>query len=227
MTTMPASPVTGFTPRTSRWRPASLTGVGFVAAVLLGNSLTESVSGSETLGDLAAIDNSLAARSGLALELLGFVLLIGFVAAATARCRRGTATTLAVVAGAVTVAVKVSSAAIVLGALHERERIDESTATVLVAVNSAAFVLFWIGFGLFVAALAVAIEGPGRGWRWSGALLGGLSVAAGVLGSVVPTTAVPVPFLLCLVWSGALSVRLAVGEARRSGPADSVGSRLA
>lgn len=195
-------------------RAGSLTGAGFVAAVLVGNSLTESAAGTGVLGDLEAVANSTAARIGLALELVGFVLLLVFVAGVVARAARGTAAHVALLAGGAAVAVKVASAAAVLGALQRRADLDEAAATALVATNDAAFTLFWMGYGVFAVASASALSGVvGDGLRWSGTVLGSLTVAAGVLGSVTGA-AVPIPFLLTLLWTVALSVVLAVRGAR-------------
>jgi hypothetical protein len=122
------------------------------------------------------------------------------------------------VAAAVMVAVKLGSGADLLAALHEREQLDEVTASALVASNDASFVLFWLPYGVFVAAAALALSATGLvgpALRWSGIALGGLAVVLGVLGSVVPALAVPIPFLLALVWLAAVSVRLAVAAPGR------------
>lgn len=193
----------------TRHRLGALTGLGFVVCVLLGNSLTETGTATNALGHLADLATSGTARLGLGLELLGFVLLLCFVAQVGLRCRPGVGGLTAVVAGVVSLSVKLGSAAAVLGALRERDHLDETTATALVALNDAAFGLFMIGFGLFVAAAATALP-VGRGWWWAGALLGTLTTVVGVVGSVVPAAAVPVPFLLSLLWSAGVSVRLAV-----------------
>ncbi len=184
-----------------------LTGLAFVLCILLGNSLTEAGNPGGALGRLDTLAESASAQLGLALELAGFVLLLGFVATVVTRCRPGVGSATAAIAGSVALAVKLGSASATLGAVRERDQLDEATAAAFLAVNDAAFVLFMIGFGLFVASAATALP-LGRGWRGPGLLLGSLTVVVGVVGSVVPAAAVPVPFLLGLLWSAALGVRL-------------------
>lgn len=221
----PAGPATGTTatspvpaPRTAEPRPprlAALTGAAFVVAVLTGNSLTESVSGEGVLGDLGALAASTAARSGLVVELVAFVLLLCFVGSLAGSVRRSAAAGVMAVAGTAMVAVKLGSAAAVLAALHTRDELDEVTATALVEENGAAFVLFWIPFGLFVAAAARVLGEAGHVGRvlgYAGLVLGTVGTVSGVLGAVWPSYAVPIPFLLSLIWVVAVSVRLAVGR---------------
>jgi len=211
-TPIPATPAT----RRTRHSPAVLAGAGFVGAVLLGNSLTESVSGGGPLEELAAWAESPVVAAGLVLELSAFLLLLVFVPA-LARAGRGEPAAVAMLAGGVAAAVKLGSGALLLGALHGRSTLDDAAAAGLVAANGAAFVLFWIGFGLFVAAGArglAAAGAVGRVLGGSGQLLGALSMLCGVIGSVVPPLAVPIPFLLSLVWTLVVSVRLGVGRGR-------------
>lgn len=194
-----------------------LSGAGFVAAVLAGNSLTESVTGAGVLGDLDALAASTAARSGLVLELTAFVLLLCFVGLLAVAVRRTTAAGVMAVAGTAMVTVKLGSAASYLAALHSRDDLDETTALALVEQNAAAFVLTWIPFGVFVAAAAVALLGSGLAGRVAGGtglVLGVLGILAGLVGAVWPAHAVPVPFLLSLLWVGVVSVRLALGRPR-------------
>jgi hypothetical protein len=194
-------------PSTTRQRAGMLTGLGFVLCVLVGNTLTEGGAPTGPLGRLETLAQSTSAQLGLVVELAGFVLLLCFVAQIGFRCRPGVGGTTALVAGAVALAVKLGSASATLGAVRERDRLDDATAAALLAVNDAAFVLFMIGFGVFLAAAAVSLP-VGRGWAWSGALLGTLTCAVGVVGAVFPAAAVPVPFLLGLLWTAAIAVRL-------------------
>ncbi len=193
-----------------------LAGAGFVVCALAGNSLTESATGSGTLGALAAQADSSAARVGLGLELLGFVLLTVFAGVLVHRLRAvpSAAASVLAVAAAVMIAVKLASGADLLGALHQHAELDAVTAHALVSANDAAFVLFWLPYGVFLAAAATALAAAGlvgAALRWSGTVLGTLTVAFGALGSVEPELAVPIPFLLGLLWLAALSLRLAVG----------------
>ena len=218
MTVSTSTPATSAT-RSGPFRPAALTGAGFVAAVLVGNTLTGSTGGGGgALGELTAWAGSPAAAAGLVAELVGFVLLLGFVPVLSRAGRgEGDAAAVAVVAGGVAAAVKLGSGALLLGALHGRDALDEASASALLAANDAAFVLFWIGFGLFVAAGArglAATGAVGGVLGVGGQVLGSLTLVAGVAGAVVPALAVPIPFLLTLVWTVVVSVRLTIGTGR-------------
>jgi hypothetical protein len=201
-----------------RLRLALGSGAGFVACILVGNALTGSASAEgSTVESLAAQATSVPARAGLALELVGFCLLLVFVAALGHLGRGRVGGQVAVVGGIVLAAVKLASGGALLGALHEREALEESTAAGLVASNDAAFVLSWLPFGLLVLGTAVTMLAIGRIGRVAaglGVVLGALTVALGVAGSVEPDLAVPIPFLLGLLWVAVTSVRLAVQRAR-------------
>jgi hypothetical protein len=210
----PATAAATAAPAARTGRLALLSGAAYVVAVLVGNALTESATGDGVLGDLEATATSTAARVGIVLELLAFVLLLVFVGTLCTYLRRTPASGVLAVPGAVMVSIKLGSGAELLAALYERHDLDEGTAQALVSENGAAFLLFWLPFGLFVVATAMVMAQAGTvgtSWRWSGCTLGTLTVLAGVVGAVDPDLAVPVPFLLSLLWVAALSVRLALG----------------
>jgi hypothetical protein len=188
-------------------RLPALSGAGFVACALVGNTLTESA------GGVVAASASTAARLGLALELVGFVLLLVFVgwlgSAVLGRSGASMAGYAAVTAGGVLVAVKLGSGADLLAAWHQHGALDKTAVEALVAANGEAFVLSWLPMGVLVAAAAVALAGVGlvgRVMQVSGVVVGGLTVGFGILGSVLPAAGVPIPFLLCLVWLVAVGV---------------------
>lgn len=192
----------------SRW--AALTGAGFVVCALAGNGLAGGV-------DLTEAERPLAAQLGLGLEVVGVAFLALYVAWVCSVAGPGLGRTTAAAAGAVMVAVKLGSGAALLAAWHE-EDLARTSEEALVALNDAAFVLSWLPFGLLVAAAAVALgDLVGRPLRTTGLLLGGLTVALGVVGSVAPGAAVPIPFLLSLVWLLVVSVRAAGTAPHRRG----------
>ncbi len=210
------------------------TGPVFVILVLVGNSLTESVvKGDDTLVDLAAQATSPVVRAGLTLELLAFMAFSVFAAYLLDLLRRraafNTAGTVAVLAAVLVLAVKLGSAAPYLVALSQHGSLTSQDAAVLVQINGAAFVLMWLPFALFVGAAAVALHGAavlGRFGEVTGMLLAGLGAAATLVGVTDPETAVPVPFLLSLVWMLVVGVKLAWGErVRRTPGSASVGKK--
>lgn len=193
----------------------------FVLLSLAGNSLTGVATGDSTLELLAAQADSVSFSAGLALELLGLVALLGVVVWAGTRLRGGAApfpALTAVLAGAWFVSVKLASGSAVLGAVREHATLDEAAATAAVAGNDAAFVLAWVPFGLFVAALA-ALAGSeqelGRAISTAGIVVGSLTATLGVVGAAVADLAMPIPFLLCLAWLLVAGSRMAL----RRGPA--------
>lgn len=201
--------MTALTPTVTRAerRPAerapALAGAGFVVCALLGNSLTESTT-------VAQAADSTSAVTGLAVELLGFVLLLVFVGWLATTARAGLAGSTAAIAGGVLVAVKLGSGGALLAAWHEHEQLDGSAVDALLAVNDAAFVLAWLPFGVLIVSAAIALSDAGIAGpvlRVIGLVVGSLTVALGIAGAAVPAAAVPIPFLLCLVWLVAVGVR--------------------
>lgn len=205
-------------------RALALCGAGFVVAVLAGNSLTETVAvegdGPEaTVRELAAGTDSLAVSVGLSLEVLGLLALVLFGAAVAERGRRHAPgspwPSLAALAAVLLVAVKLASAAPYLAARSALDTLEADTLHALVEANGAAFVLSWLPMALLVGAVAAtlrraAVVGP-VAWA-TGLALSVLGLAAGLLGMLDPQNALPVPFLLSLLWVAVASVRLAVGR---------------
>lgn len=195
-------------------------GAVFVACILAGNSMTESVVGTDdspagTAADLAAQAASGVARGGLALELVG-LLLLGWFAATVAvlgwrRSGAGTLPVLVVGAGLLVAAVKLASAAPYLAALAG-DGLSDEVRHALIETNGAAFVLTWLPYAALVGSAAVVLLRAGlvgRVLAGLGLALSGLGLAAALVGFTSPATAVPVPFLLSLLWTLAASVRVA------------------
>lgn len=206
-------------------RLAALGGTLFTVCVLAGNGLTETVVGSDdspagtpagTAADLAAQGASTAVRVGLGLELVGLLLAGGFAAAVAARglgrAATRTAATVAAVAGGCLVAVKLASAAPYLAALSARDTLPDEVLHALVGTNEAAFVVTWLPAAVLVGATALVLHGTGVGGRLlraTGLVVAGAGLAAALVGSIDPSSAFPVPFLLGLVWIAVAGVRLA------------------
>lgn len=195
-------------------------GAAFVLCVLAGNSMTESVVGTDgspagTADDLAAQAASAVARTGLVLELVGLLLLVWFAATVAAvgwrRSGAGASPFLVAGAGALVAAVKLGMAAPYLAALAT-DGLPDEVRHALVEMNGAGFVLTWLPF-----ALLVGVAGPmllraglvGRVLAGSGLLIAALGVPVALLGATSPASAVPVAFLLSLLWTLVVSVRVA------------------
>jgi predicted metal-binding membrane protein len=201
---------------------AAATGPAFVVLVLAGNSLTESLVKGDTLADLAAQAGSTAARAGVMMELLAFVAFALFAGYLVDALRRRdaftTAGAVAVVGIVMMLSVKLGSAAPYLVALSEHASITAEDAALLLQTNGAAFVLVWLPFSLFVGAAATALRAAaliGRPAHLVGLGLAGLGMVAALAGAPDPEAALPVPFLLSLLWTLAIGSKLALGEWRR------------
>jgi hypothetical protein len=181
-------------PRTPAMVGAAGAGV-YVVLIMVGNTLAVE-GGQEQLG--------------LLVELAGFAAMMCFIAylAGAFAEVRGWASQLAVVAGVIGLAVKLSSGAEWLAA-QEAGVVPEVVAG-LTAVNDAAFVVGWFPHGIFVGALALAGLSAGR----FGRVLAGCGVVLGAATVLALPAAVPIPFLLSLLWLVAASVVLVRHEAR-------------
>lgn len=206
-------------------RVGAATGALFVACILAGNSMTESVVGQDdspagTAADLAAQAASATVHAGLVLELVGLLLLGGFATTVAVLGRRRSAHEVlpgvVLLAGGLVVAVKLASAAPYLAALAN-DGLSEEVRHALVEANGAAFVLTWLPYAVLVGAAAVLLHRSrlvGRVLAGAGLVLAALGGAAALLGVTSPATAVPVPFLLSLMWTVAVSVRLTARRGR-------------
>jgi predicted metal-binding membrane protein len=203
-------------------RGAGASAALFTVCVLAGNALTESVVGTDdspagTAADLAAQAASTAVHVGLALEVVGLLLVGLFAGAVTALGFRTasarTPAVLASVAAAVLVAVKLGSGAPYLAALDARNDLSDDVLHALVETNGAAFLLSWLPVAVLVTATALVLRRTavaGRLLTGTGLALGGLGLVAALLGLGDPGSAMPVPFLLSLLWLAAAGIRMAV-----------------
>ena len=194
----------------------------FTVCVLAGNALTESVVGTDdspagTAADLAAQAASTAVHVGLALEVVGLLLVGLFASAVTALGFRTpsarTPAVLASVAAAALVAIKLGSGAPYLAALSARDDLSDDVLHALVETNGAAFLLSWLPVAVLVTATALVLRRTGVAGRvlaGTGFVLGGLGLVAALVGLGDPGSAMPVPFLLSLLWLAVAGVRLAV-----------------
>jgi len=144
------------------------------------------------------------------LELLGFAALTVLFAWLVAYLfdRAPVAGVATGIAGAAMLAVKVGSAGPMMVAYDMPEKLDPTTAEVLISLNDQAFVIS--GFLMCVAFLAagvglLATEFP-RWLSWWATVAGALGVVAGVVGIAKPDAYMPIPFLLLLVWMIAVAI---------------------
>jgi hypothetical protein len=190
-------------------RAGGAAGIAFVVLALAGNSLTGG--GADAGAEPGAYAEEVSRRTadaawrvGLTLELVGFLALLVFAAALARRIRlveprEGYAGLLVLAGGVVLTAVKLGSGAAVFAADRRAGDLDGQLARLLADLNASAFVLSFVPLALLLGAAAVAALAHGalpRALGWTGAPLAVLLVAAASTGS----DAVPIPFLLSLVW---------------------------
>lgn len=203
-------------------RLAAAGGAAFVAAVLVGNGLTEAgveegpLSDDALLADLARQATETGPQIGLALEMLGFALFVVFLGrlgALTSGTPAGWPGRVAVLAGTAMVGVKLATGSAAVAAVSAREQITAPAARALEAVGSAGFVLSWLPFAVFTVAAALALHARGLVGRPTtvvGSILGLLTLTAAVAAGTDVDNAFPLPFVLSLFWLATVSVRLAV-----------------
>lgn len=205
-------------------------GAGWVALVLVGNSLTEADAPTGRTPEAAAAYFSLlrsgSHQVGVSLELLGFCLMAVFVARLFTVLRDAEGpgrwlSGLALVGGLTTLAVKLGSAAPFVVGLAVTD-LPAEQARLLLDLNDAAFLIAAMTSGLLVLGTAGCALGSGLLPRWLAVL--GLPIGAlAVLGSLAPTSLDGGPgvpgFLLGLLWLAAVSVLLAVRRAPSSADA--------
>jgi hypothetical protein len=197
-------------------RVGGAAGIAFVVLALAGNTLAGGgvpvdAPAAEHAAELARRTADGAWRAGVALELVAFLALLVFSAALARRIRmvepQEASTGLVVLsAGVLLAAVKLGSGAAVLAADSRAGHLDGELARLLADLNGAAFALSFVPLGLLLLAAAVGALVHGalpRTLGWVGAVVGVLLVAAT---AVAGADAVPIPFLLALLWLVATGV---------------------
>lgn len=215
-------------------RVALATGAGFVACILVGNSLTESGAPTEQTPAAATeyftLLNAGSHRVGLGLELFGFCLLLVFLARLWAVLRAaergsGWLSGLAIAGGLTTIGVKLATASPALVGLTVPDLPGEQ-AQLLLRLGEAGFLVSAMTYGVFLLGVAGAGLATGILPRWL-SVLGTVFGSLAVLGSLAPSSLEGTPgvlgFLLGLFWTAIVSVLLAV----RNGSAAPVAGREA
>jgi MFS family permease len=214
-------------------RIGAATGLAYFVLVFAGNAIATSGSttddtstGAEILRDLQA-HHGAAFHVGLAMELLGFAALLGFVAYLSAVLRHaegehGWLWLTALGGGLLTLAIKLSSAAPLLAAVWRVDELDPTTARTLVDVNGFAFFVSFGTFAMFVGPAGLVALRSGLLPRWLAAAGVVVAVAQVVTMAFGLHPAAVVPFLLSAVWLAAVSTVLvrhahaAIGRPSRS-----------
>jgi hypothetical protein len=224
-------------------RIAAATGAGFVLLILVGNQINVSgtsqaahPTGRQVLADAAEQAGSSSAAVGFVLEVTGFVaflVFLAYVATIAARRRlsgpgsRGPegapvlAAATAVLGGLTMLVVKLGSAVPIVALMLDRHQLPPTLARVLYDMGSAAFVLSWLPFAVFVGGLAVLLHGTGivgRPTTYVGLVLAAVGSVLSVAGLHDVTDANPMAFVAALLWVLVVSGRMALRRAGAPAP---------
>lgn len=202
-------------------RLGALAGVAWVVLILVGNGMTES--GAPLEGTPAAskayfqLQQTGSHRLAVALELLGFCLMIVFLARLyvllrDAEGRGGWLSAVALTGGLTTVAIKLASASSMVIGLSV-EDLQAEQAQLLLRLGDASFLVSAMTSGVLILGAAGSALSSGVLPRWLAVL--GLPIGAlAVFGSLAPSSLDGGPgvpgFLLGLLWLGVVSVIFAV-----------------
>jgi hypothetical protein len=212
---------------TTRDRIGAALGAAFVVLIFIGNALNTAgtdqsghPSGVQVLKDVAHQHASGGATVGFVLEILGFVAFFGFLGflgdllrrpGSAARSRMPAVT--ALVAAITMLAIKLGSGVPMTVLDLDRHTLSPQLAQLLNDFGSAAFVLSWLPFGIFVGATAVALRAigaVGKPTAYIGLFLGVVGIPLTLVGMHDVSNANPVAFLLAMLWLVVVSVRFAV-----------------
>jgi hypothetical protein len=206
-------------------RVGAASGVVYFGLLLVGSSMMTAGStqaarptGEQVLSDLRRTSESLTAKVGLALALLGFAafaLFLGYLYGVLRRAegQHGWLPTAAVFAGMSALVIKWGSGAFVGAAILRRDEINPDLARTLNDLDSAAFWTSWLPYAVFVGLTAVVIlrsRFVPRAFGWVGLVLGAAGVATSVSLDVAMSDLGAVPYLLSGIWVMALSGVLAI-----------------
>lgn len=223
-------------PTSASDRIAAASGALFVVLTVVGNQInvtgtdqSDHPSGSSVLRDAAHQAGSTTATIGFVLEFLGLLAFLGFLGYLLESRRRSPggrtiAAGIAVLAGVLMLAVKLASVAPVGALSLDRTGLSPETAQVLNDMNGMAFIVCWLPYAVFVGAAAVGLYRCGMVGRPTlviGLVAGVGGLAVGLIALHDPLNGNPMGWLLGLLWTLAVSVRLAVrpGSAREAAPA--------
>jgi hypothetical protein len=211
-------------------------GAAYVVLILIGSSGSSNdphPSGAKDLADFSTTP-SVANMVGFTMEFLGFLVFLFFLGwlVHALRARGGAAAWLAGIAGmagAITLAVKIASVMPMAAGRLDHKELTPSAARVLTDMNTAAFVLTFLTFGVFLIATGFAILASGYLGRvagWTAVVIGALGVLITLLTKVDPANTNPMPFLAGLLWVLVVSIRLA-WKGPRSRVPERTGDRVA
>ncbi|HEY7044629.1 MAG TPA: hypothetical protein VH419_13245 [Nocardioidaceae bacterium] len=225
---------------TVRDRCAAATGALYVVLVIVGNELytrgthqSAHPSGDQVLADARHIASSSMAHVGFAMEGLGFVALVaflGYLGDVLIRRRReqvasNVAAVIAMVAGITGVAIKLGSAVPTAALMFDHKTLSPELAQLLNDMSTVGWVLSWLPFVIFVAAGGWALHRcslVGKPTAYVALVIGVVGIPLAVLGLEDLANLNPIAFLLGLLWTLVVSIRLAVrpGVVRASEPYD-------
>lgn len=182
-----------------------------------GNSQDPHPSGRTDLANFSGTPTA-AQQVGFTMEVLGFVAFMFFLGwlVTALRARGGSWSwlpTVAGVGGIVTLAVKLGSAAPILTGELDHGQLSPVLARVLSDMNGSSFVVTFLPFAVYVLAAGASMLATGFAGRvagWAGVVVGTAGLVVPLATRLDPVDTNVVPFLLAMLWTLAVSVRLTV-----------------
>jgi hypothetical protein len=197
-----------FLPRTVLVPSALLAGI----CPLVANTVHEDTAGDggQILTE-AARGPSAAESVSVALFMVGFAALVVVLATLSAAiaARAPVPAGVVAIAGAASVATKLLEAQTGIALREAADVVDPGTAELVLGIEEAGFTVhgFLLSLALGAAALGLLRSRVLPSWlAWWGVVAGGLGVLTATIGIIWPTSYVPLPYLLLLVWLVALGI---------------------
>lgn len=204
-------------------RVGAAAGAAYILCINIGNQMASGSgqdphpTGARDLADFSATPTT-AQQVGFLTEVLGFVFFMFFLGwlVTALRARRsswGWLATVAGVAGVVTLGVKLGSAAPIMTGEIDHGQLTPTLARLLADMNGSAFVVTFLPFAVYVLAAGAAMLATGLTGRvagWSGVVVGALGVVVPLLTHLDPIDTNVLPFVLAMLWTLCVSIRLAV-----------------
>jgi Domain of unknown function (DUF4386) len=201
-----------------RW--GALAGTAFFLAAFFGEQLAQAglIDGTDDASALADLHHraTFGNQVGYVLAILGFICLFLFVGALYRVLRQaenpdGWLPDVALIAGTVMIAVKLGSATFAIAARYHPATISASIAGIFDNLGNAAFIISGLFAAIFVLTASLSALGSRtlpRWLAWAGTVVGIAGLITPPLAFHHPTSYIPVPWLLAMLWMAVVGVVL-------------------
>lgn len=221
------------TPPIPHGRLGAAMGLLFTVGTIAGNTMSNSGDSPQTdaesiLANVRRTHTPINAI-GLGIELLGFAALLFFAAYLYRILRRGEGRDgwlagSVLIAASIDLSIKIGSGAPLAAANTDKAGLTPDLARTLIDLNTGGFILTGFAAAVFVLATVASAwtsRALPRGLCWAGMIIAIPGLVTPMFGVYHPADYVPIPYLLTLVWIGAVAVtRLIAENPRHKHPMD-------